>query len=123
MKYLCLAYYNEKKFNALSKEEVEAIVSGCPPRDQALHDSGQLVMVASLMEPSASTNLLPRKGKTTVSDGPYMETKDQLGAFFIIEARDLNEAIRVASLHPAATLGEEVGWGIEIRPIDTYDQS
>ena len=122
MKYLCLAYYNEKKFNELSKSEVDAIVSGCPPRDKALHESGQLVMVASLEAPSASTALRPRKGKTTVSDGPYMETKDQLGAFFIIEARDLNEAIRVASLHPAATLGEEVGWGIEIRPIDTYEQ-
>lgn len=122
MKYLCLAYYNEKKFDALSKSEVEALVSACQSHDKALHDSGHLVMVASLEAPSASTVVRPRKGKATVSDGPYMETKEQLGAFFIVEARDLNEAIRVASKHPAANLGEDVGWGIEIRPINSYDQ-
>ena len=122
MKYLCLAYYNEKKFDALSKAEADALVCACPSYDKALQDSGHVIMVESLEAPSASTVVRPRRGKATVSDGPYMETKEQLGAFFIIEARDLNEAIQVASKHPAANLGEEVGWGIEIRPITSHDQ-
>ena len=121
MKYLCLAYYSEEKSAALSQAEVEKLVSACPAYDQALQDSGHVIMVESLDEPSASTVVRPRNGKTTVSDGPYMETKEQLGAFFIIDARDLNEAIHVASKHPAASLGEEVGWGIEIRRITSHE--
>jgi hypothetical protein len=57
-----------------------------------------------------------------VTDGPFTETKEQVGAFFLIEAQDLNEATRVASHHPAAHLGEQVGWGIEVRPIDYFMQ-
>ena len=57
-----------------------------------------------------------------MTDGPFAETKEQIGAFFIIEARDLDEATRVASQHPAAHLGEEVGWGVEVRPIDYFVQ-
>ncbi len=51
-------------------------------------------------------------------DGPYAETKEQLGSFFIIEAEDLDEAIQLASMHPAAQLNEHLGWGIELRPIE-----
>ena len=53
-----------------------------------------------------------------VTDGPYAETKEQVGSYFQIEARDLNQAIEVASKHPAARLNEHLGWGIEIRPIE-----
>jgi hypothetical protein len=56
-----------------------------------------------------------------VTDGPFVETKEQVGGFFIIEARDLNEAIRVASKHPAANIGEQAGWAIEVRPIEMYE--
>jgi len=63
----------------------------------------------------------PRNGKPSITDGPFIETKEQVGGFFIIEARDLNEAIRVAWKHPAANLGEQVGWGIEVRPIERYE--
>jgi hypothetical protein len=123
MKYLCLAYYNETAFNALPKAELEALVAKCQSHDQALRDSGQLQLVASLAAPAASACVRPRQGIPSVTDGPYAETKDQLGAFFILDARDLNEAIRVASKHPAAHLGEQVGWGIEVRPIEFFDQS
>ena len=64
----------------------------------------------------------PRKGKVSITDGPFTETKEQVGAFFIIEARDLDEAVRVASNHPAAHLGEQVGWGLEVRAIDMFEQ-
>jgi hypothetical protein len=121
MKYLCLAYYDEKKFDTLSKTELEAIVSECQPHDEALRKSSHLLAVASLQHRMATT-LRPRNGKTSVIDGPFAETKEQIGAFFIIEAKDLNEAIRVASKHPAAQLGERMGWGVEVRPIEMFEQ-
>jgi hypothetical protein len=121
MKYLCLAYYNEKAFHALPKAEVDAIVSQCPPYDKALRNSGHLIVQASLESPRAAITVRPRNGKPSVTDGPFVETKEQVGGFFIIEARDLNEAIRVASKHPAANLGEQMGWAIEVRPIEMYE--
>ena len=122
MKFLCLGYYDEKKFSAIPKDEMDAIVRQCRTHDEALRNSGHLKMVASLAPPKTSTSVRPRHGKPSVTDGPYAETKEQIGAFFIIEARDLDEATRIASLHPAAHLGEAVGWGVEVRPIDYFLQ-
>ena len=121
MQYLCLAYYNEKAFDALPRAEVEALVSQCPAYDEALRNSGHLVIQASLGSTRATTTVRPRNGKPLVTDGPFIETKEQVGGFFIIEARDLNEAIRVTSKHPAANIGEQVGWAIEVRPIEAYE--
>ena len=117
MRYLCLAYYEPKKLAALSTEERKALVSRCPPHDEALKETGQMILQASLSGTGSSVSIRPRNGKATVTDGPFAETREQVGGFFIIEARDLNEAIRVASKHPAARIGEDAGWGIEIRPI------
>lgn len=75
--------------------------------------------VGSLALTKDSVSLRPKFGRVTVTDGPYAETKEQLGSYFIVEARDLHEAIEVAPLHPAARLNEHLGWGIEIRPIET----
>ena len=121
MKYLCLAYYNEKAFAALPSAEVDALVSQCPDYDEALRNSGHLVIQAFLGSTRATATVRPRNGKPMVTDGPFVETKEQVGGFFIIEARDLNEAIRVASKHPAANIGEQVGWAIEVRPIEVYE--
>jgi hypothetical protein len=121
MKYLCLAYYDVRKFDALAPADLDAIVSQCRRYDEALRESGHLIVQASLGSPSASTTVRPRNGKPSVTDGPFIETKEQVGGFFLIEARDLNEAIRVAAKHPAANLGEQVGWGIEVRPIEGYE--
>lgn len=120
MKYLCLAYYDEKRFEALSKAELAEIPKECRPLDAALEKSGHLVAVASLAATRDSVSLRPRDGKTLVTDGPYAETKEQLGSFLIIEANDREEAIRIASLHPAAQLNEQLGWGIELRPIEAF---
>ena len=122
MKYLCLAYYDENKFDALPKAEVDALVAKCNSHDEELNQSGHLVLVASLAPTRSSTIVRPRNGKPSITDGPFAETKEQIGAFFIIEAKDLNEAVRVASKHPAAHLGEQVGWGIEVRPIEMFRQ-
>ena len=123
MKYLCLAYYDVQKFEALPKAELDAMVSQCPAHDEELRKSGHLLFQASLGDPHSSTTIRPRNGKPSIIDGPYTETKEQVGGFFMIEARDLNEAILVASKHPAAHLGERVGWGVEVRPIEFFEQA
>ena len=121
MKYLCLGYYDEKKFESLSEAELAAIPAKCRPLDEALQQSGHVVAVGSLAATRDSVSLRPRDGKTVVMDGPYAETKEQLGSFFILEAEDLDEAIRLASMHPAAQLNEHLGWGIELRPIEAFN--
>jgi hypothetical protein len=115
MKYLCLAYGDRKKMEALSKEEFEALVARCRVHDDELHRSGHFVSGNSLEWDAVC--IRPRAGRPVTTDGPYVETKEQVGGLVIIEARDLNEAVRIASMHPAAHLGEHLGWGIEIRPI------
>ena len=121
MKYLCLAYYNPEKFAAMAPADVQALVSQCPAKDAELKATGKLVVSASLEGPQAAFALRPRGGKPVVTDGPYAEAKEMVGGFFIIEAADKDEAVRVASLHPAATLGESVGWGIEVHPIGFFE--
>ena len=118
MKYLCLAYYDEKKFETLTEAEMAEIGRDCRPLDEDLQRSGHLLEVGSLAATKDSVSLRPRNGKVTVTDGPYAETKEQLGSYFLIEARDLNEAIQVASKHPAARMNEHLGWGVEVRPIE-----
>jgi len=115
MKYLCLAFGDQKKMEGLTKAQFEELVQRCRVHDEELQKSGHFVQANSLEWPS--TTIRPRNGKPVVTDGPFVETKEKVGGLFVIEARDLNEAIRVASLHPAAHLGENLGWAIEIRPI------
>jgi hypothetical protein len=122
MKYLCLAYYDEERFDALSESELDAVVRHCPPHDKTLRESGQLIAQASLQPTRLTKTVRPRNGKPFITDGPFAETKEQVGGFFIIEARHMDEAVLVASKHPAAHLGENVGWGIEVRPIERFMQ-
>lgn len=122
MKYLCLAYYEEKKWNAMSKAEQDAVVSKCGAFDAALKATGRLFAHGSLADSKDTRNLLPRNGKATVTDGPYLETKEQVGGWFIIEAENMDDALRVAKNHPAANVGEEAGWGIELRQVDFFEK-
>lgn len=115
MKYLCLAYGDPKKMKALSKADMDAIVRECQPHMEELRKSGHLVSDDGL--DWETTTIRPRNGAVAVTDGPFTESKEQVGGAFVIEARDLNEAILVASKHPAAHVGEHLGWGIEVRPI------
>jgi hypothetical protein len=118
MKFLVLAYYHEKTFEQTPPERIKDIVAQCAPLDQALYATGKMEMVASLAATKDTMSVRPRNGKPWVTDGPYVETKEQLGSFFLIEAEDMREAVKLASMHPAANLGENLGWGIEIRPIE-----
>ncbi len=119
MKYLCLACYDGKKFDALPKNEVGALVRPCTSRDEAPHAGGHWVPVGSLAPARPSASLRPKNGEPSVTGGPFAEPKERIGAFFIIEARDLNEAVRVAAAHP----GEQAGWGMEVRPVEFFAQS
>jgi hypothetical protein len=122
MKYLCLAYYDVDACARLSPQAQQDLTRECGTRDQALRAHGQLVTVASLAEDGAMT-LQPAGGETSVNPGHVVAGNRQVGAIFILDARDLNEAIRVASTHPAACLHEELGWAIELRPIDSFEQA
>jgi hypothetical protein len=115
MKYLLMAYGDRKKTEALSKAEFEALVAKCRVHDEEFRKTGRVRSVESLEW--ATATLRPRGGKTLVTDGPFAETKEQVGSILIIDATDLTDAVRVASLHPAAHLGEHLGWWIEVRAI------
>lgn len=119
MQYLCLAYYDPEKMDAMAPADMQALVEQLPAKDAALQQTGNLVWSGSLQGPKATFGMRPRGGKPVVTDGPYAEAKEMVGGFFVIEAADKEEAIRIASLHPAATLGEHIGWGIEVHPIGT----
>lgn len=116
MKYLLLAYGNEEKFNQMSKAELAEVGEKCKGFDAEMRAAGEVTWGGSLSWDSKSMRL--KDGKLTVTDGPFVEAKEVVGGVVIIEAPDFDAAVRLASLHPAARMGEELGWGIELRPMD-----
>jgi hypothetical protein len=118
MKYLGLAYFTPEKFAAMAPDDVKKLVSQCPALDEKMLATGKVLVSASLGDLENWRTLRPRGGKTVVSDGPYTETKEVVGGLFIIEADSHDEALRIASMHPAATIGEEGEWAVELIPID-----
>ncbi len=112
MKYLCLVYVEEKKLDALSKSEFDALVAEALACDDVLRKSGHYIAAESLQSVQAATTVRTRNGKLSMTDGPFAETKEQLGGFVLIEARDLNEAIQVAAKISCGRLG-----CVEVRPI------
>jgi hypothetical protein len=105
MNYLCLVYLDEKRLDELPDEE-------CVAYDAAIRKSGHCVASEALESVQTATTVRVRNGKTSVTDGPFAETKEQLAGFYMIDAKDLNEAIRIASGIPPARVGS-----IEVRPI------
>jgi hypothetical protein len=93
-----------------------ALGAECRPRDEALGRTGQLVIAASLGEQART--IRRRRGKVEITDGPFVEAKEMIGSFLILEAADLDAAMLVAALHPAAQMGEDLGWALEVRPIE-----
>jgi hypothetical protein len=112
MKYLCLVYYDEKKVDALSKSEYDALVGEALAYREVLRESGHYIVSDGLQSVQTATTLRIQNGKVSITDGPFAETKEQLGGFMLIDARDLNDAIRVASKIPPVRLG-----CIEVRPV------
>ena len=120
MKYLGLAYFTPDRFAPMAPEDVKALVSQCPALDAAMRATGKVLVSASLGDLEHWRTLLPRDGKTRIIDGPYTESKEVVGGLFIIEADNQEEALRIASMHPAATIGEAGGWAVELIPLDFY---
>jgi hypothetical protein len=120
MKYLGLAYFTPERFAAMPPDDVKELVSRCAALDENMRATGKVLISASLGDLDGWRTLRPRNGKTYVTDGPYTESKEVVGGLFIIEADSLDDALRIASMHPAATLGEKGGWAVELIPMDFY---
>ena len=112
MKYLCLVYFDERTLDALPKSESVALTDECLAFGDEIRKSGHYLAAEALQPVDTATTIRVRNGKLSTTDGPFAETKEQLGGFILIEARDLNEAIQVAAKIPLARRGS-----IEVRPI------
>ena len=112
MKYLCLIYENEKAWETMPKEESDAIMGEYFAFTDGIRQSGHYIAGEALQPVATATTIRIRNGQLSTTDGPFAETKEQLGGFYMIEARDLNDAIQVAARIPLARLGS-----IEVRPI------
>ena len=112
MKYLLMCCHDEKDFDAMSKSECDAMMEETMAYCQSLKQSGQLLAVEQLEPIQTAMSVRVRSGKLSVTDGPFAETKEQFGGFFLISARDLNEAIQVASKFPSVRFGT-----MEVRPV------
>ena len=105
MKYLCLVYLEDQKLHAVPDRE-------CKACGDAFRERGVLVAAEALQPVDTATTVRVRNGKVTITDGPFAETKEQLAGFYLIDARDLNDAIQVAAKIPPAREGS-----VEVRPV------
>jgi hypothetical protein len=112
MKYLCLVYVEETVLNAMAKPERQSLSDESMAFCDELQKKGQLIAASPLHPIETATTVRVRNGKTSATDGPFAETKEQLGGFLAIDVRDLNDAIRIAAHFPAARFGS-----IEVRPM------
>jgi hypothetical protein len=111
MKYICLGYMDEKKWEAMSEIERNTFMDTCFAYDDVLRKNGHFVGGEALQGPRSATTLRFQDGRVSATDGPFAETKEQLGGIMILEATDMNHAIQLMSKHPGV-------WGgsFEIRP-------
>jgi hypothetical protein len=113
MKYICLGYFDENNWEAMPESEKHAFFDECFAYDDVLRKNGHIVGGEALQSARNAVTLRWKNGKVSITDGPYAETKEQLGGFGVFEARDLNHAIQLMSKHPGVKAGP-----FEIRPVD-----
>lgn len=111
MKFICLGYADPDTFSKVSESEMNSMMDECFVYDDMLRKNGHFTGGEALQGPETAATLRWTNGKVAVTDGPFAETKEQLGGILILEARDLNHAIELISNHPGVTFGP---W--EIRP-------
>jgi hypothetical protein len=111
MKYICLGYYDSNAFAAIPEAEQQAMMDRCFAYDDQLRAKGHFKGGEALQPPNTAMTLRYTNGKVVATDGPFAETREQLGGIMILEARDLNHAVELISRHPGTTFGP---W--EIRP-------
>ncbi|HXI19864.1 MAG TPA: YciI family protein [Gemmatimonadales bacterium] len=112
MRYLCLIYADESLWPKLSKEEAERMMGDYFAFTESIKESGHYIGSNRLQPIASATTVRVRNGKLSATDGPFAETREQLGGYYLVEARDLNEAIQIAGRIPGARMGS-----IEVRPI------
>lgn len=116
MRYLCLIYDDESKWGTMPKEQAEAIFGEYFAFTEGIKQSGHYVGGEALQPTQTATTVRVRNGKISTTDGPFAETKEQLGGYYLINAKDLNDAIQVAAKIPSSRIGT-----IEIRPIQEFN--
>ena len=112
MNYLCLVYYDEKIMSAMSQREWDDLNQECIACGEGMRESGHWLGGNALQPVETATTVRVRNGKISTTDGPFAETREQLAGFYLLEARDLNEAITLAGKIPPARYGS-----IEVRPV------
>jgi len=112
MKYLCFGYYDKAKFDGMTESERNAMFDTCFEYDDQLRANGNWAGGEALQPAETALTLYWKNGKVATTDGPYAETKEQLGGLLILEARDMNHAVQLMSQHPAMRYGNI----FEIRP-------
>jgi hypothetical protein len=117
MRYLCLIYDNEKTFADMPKEESDAIFGEYYAFTEGIKSSGHWLGGEALQPVNTATTVRLRNGKISTTDGPFAETKEQLGGYYLINAKDLNEAIQIVAKIPSVRYGS-----IEIRPIMEFGE-
>ncbi|MEO9142126.1 MAG: YciI family protein [Polyangiaceae bacterium] len=117
MKYICLGYYDPVKNAAMSEDELDAMFDECFAYDDHLRESGHYAGGEALQPHDSTLTLYWQNGRVATTDGPYAETKEQLGGLLVLEAHDMNHAIQLMSQHPSVKYGSR--W--EVRP--TADMS
>lgn len=113
MKYLCLCCHEESAFDSFSDDELKALMDETRDYLELLRENGKLVDSNPLQGVATAASVRVRNNNVSVTDGPFAETKEQLGGYFMVEARDFNEAIQIASRWPGARSGT-----VEVRPVD-----
>ena len=116
MKYLCLIYDEEKKLSAMPKSEGDAFMGEYFGFTEGIKKSGHYLGGNALQPVATATTIRVRNGKMSTTDGPFAETQEQLGGYYLIEAKDLNDAIAVASKIPSSRIGS-----IEVRPVMEFN--
>jgi hypothetical protein len=111
MRYLCLIYLDEKQLAEMPEAQMNTLNARHLEFNEELLSGGQFIEAEALETAATATCVRMRQGRTSVTDGPYAETKEQVAGFYLIEARDLNEAIQLATRIPSASLGT-----VELRP-------
>jgi hypothetical protein len=113
MKYICIGYYDEETWETMSEHERNDLMDACFAYDDVLRKNGHFVGGEALQSARNATTLRWKDGKLLITDGPYAETKEQVGGILVLEARDLNHAIELMSKHPGVRVGP-----FEIRPAE-----
>jgi hypothetical protein len=117
MQYMCLIYDDEKVWQGMSEDERNAVFGEYGAFTESIQGSGHMVAGDALQPTSTATTVRVRNGETLVTDGPFAETKEQLGGYYLVEAKDADEALAIAARIPSARYGS-----IEVRPVMVFEE-